>query len=217
MRKKLAECVTPNLFQSYGTTEAGLLAFGFNVTLARHPETAGFVAPGVHLEIVDEAGGKLPPGGVGRVRVRTPAMGLAYLDDPEASAKTFIDGWYYPGDLGSLSAEGLLNIRGRSDDVIEAGGTKIYAIEIETALLQHPDVAEVAAFAVPTTGAQIPVAAVVLRGGNVRDLIEWSNARLGARAPKAIVKLDRLPKNPAGKVLKKDLAERIARGLKKER
>jgi acyl-coenzyme A synthetase/AMP-(fatty) acid ligase len=215
MRKKLAEYVTPRLFQSYGTTEAGLLAFGFNDTLAQHPGTAGFVAPGVQLEIVDEAGATLPPGSVGRVRARTPAMGLAYLDDPEVSAKTFIDGWYYPGDLGSLSDDGLLSIRGRSDDVIDAGGTKIYAIEIETALLQHPEVADVAAFAVQSAGAQIPVAAVVLRGGSIPELIAWCNARLGARAPKAIVKMDRLPTNPAGKVLKREMAERVAGALKK--
>jgi len=207
LRRDICARVTPGLFHSYGTNEAGLLAFGLGETLARFPGAVGFAAEGVTLEIVDEAGAALPPGEVGRVRARSPAMAHSYIDDPQASAAAFAAGWYYPGDLGTLSREGLLHIKGRADDLMNFDGIKIYPAEIEAALLSHPGVVEAAAFPLASRRhQQIPAAAVVLRSDCAGELLHWARERLGKHAPERILVLPSLPKNAMGKVLKRELA-----------
>lgn len=213
LRRELAQRVTPNLFHSYGTNESGLLAFGRGEALLRHPEAVGHAAPRVALEVVDEAGMPVPPGETGVVRVRSPAMANGYIDDLEASARAFRDGWYYPGDYGVLDADGMFSVKGRADDMMNMDGIKIFPAEIERVLLEHPQVAEAAAFALPSDAHQdLPVAAVVLRQEvPFEELKRWCDERLGARAPRSLAALDAFPRNAMGKVLKRELRGLFAR------
>jgi acyl-CoA synthetase (AMP-forming)/AMP-acid ligase II len=207
LRETVTSRMCPNLILSYGSNDGGFpIAFGNARELAAFPGAVGFPAPGVEIEIAD-----------GVIRVRAPGLPERYIDDPEASARSFRDGWYYPGDLGEFCANGALKILGRVDDQINFDGIKIYPAEIEAALLAHPMVAEAVALALPAKAHQhVAVAAVVLRGALPdAELKAYSDARLGARAPSIIAKVAALPRNAAGKVDKQQLAERVRKLLGK--
>jgi long-chain acyl-CoA synthetase len=216
LRREFRRRISPNLFVVYSTNEAWYLTRADAAAQVSFPETVGFPVEGVEIQIVDERDQTLPAGQVGLVRARTTALPVAYIDDPEATAKAFKDGWYYSGDLGLLSPEGALFLKGRADDMINYDGVKIFPADIETTLLQHPAVAEAAAFPVTIEGyRQIPVAAVVLRAmaSSSENLIAFCQKHLGARSPRRIYIFSALPKNPMGKVLKRELAQQLSQSL----
>jgi acyl-CoA synthetase (AMP-forming)/AMP-acid ligase II len=213
LRREIRRRLTPNLTISYGANESSYIASADLATLARFPDTVGFPVPGAVIEIVDEQGAALPPGQVGLVRLRSTALVAGYLDDPEATARAFRDGWHYPGDLGMLSPEGALFLKGRVDDQINHDGVKLYPNDIEEVLLGHAAVVEAAAFPLIMDGyREIPAAAVVLRQAVTSDaLVDYCRERLGPRAPRRLFVRDELPKSLAGKVLKRELAAQLAR------
>lgn len=209
VRKLVLERVSPRLLLSYGINDIDCgVTQADAVVQQSFPGSVGAPRPGVELQLVDEKGRVLGPGQVGQVRIRIQHMPAGYLDDPEATAKGFRDGWFHPGDLGLLSPEGMLTLKGRVDDLMNNEGIKVLPAEIEEALLAHSAVAEAAAFPVPTERNQHrPVAAVVLRAPVASDeLMKWCLARLGPRAPRLVLEVPAMPRNDMGKVLKKDLA-----------
>lgn len=220
LRDAVVSRLTPNLLISYGTNEVGTpITTAKAPDLARHPETLGAASRDIELGIADEEGRALPAGEIGQVRMRTGGMPAGYLDDAEASAKAFRDGWFYPGDLGLLSPEGLLFYKGRTDERMNFTGIKIYPSEIEAALLEHPAVAEAAAFPVDSEAHQhLPAAAVVLRpGAPPADLDAWCRERLGAHAPVVIATVTALPRSERGKILKRVLAEQVRQAMDQSR
>ena len=219
LRRELRRRVTANLVICYGTNELWYIAAADVETQLRFPEAAGHPVDGVEIEIVDGRDRALPPGEVGLVRLRGATLPAGYLDDPEATAKAFRSGWYYPGDLGVLAPEGVLFLKGRADDMINYDGIKIYPAEIEVALQRHPDVAEAAAFPVTIDGyRQLPVAAVVPRGSTSAEaLVAFCREQIGERAPVKIWLFDTLPRTATGKVLKRELAERLSRAVAERR
>jgi len=102
---------------------------------------------GVVAEIVDGDDNSLPAGDIGSLRYRETGPATRYLDDPGETTRAFRNGWFYPGDLASLNDQGYLFFKGRADDIINNGGIRFYPIEVETAILAHPDVTEAAVFA----------------------------------------------------------------------
>jgi long-chain acyl-CoA synthetase len=166
----------------------------------------------VEAGIVDAAGVPLPPGQTGRVRLRGAGMFTRYVGDPAATAAAIVDGWYLPGDLGTLTPDGVLLFQGRADDLMIFDGINIYPREIEAVLEAHPAVREAAAFPVASQRhTQIPVAAVVVSAAvSEADLVAWCRQQMGARAPHAIAIRPSLPRNEAGKVLKRELAAGFA-------
>jgi acyl-CoA synthetase (AMP-forming)/AMP-acid ligase II len=212
LRSKVRRRLTPHVVIAYGSNEAWYVTRADAPDQIRFPDTVGLPYDGVEVEIVDERDQALPAGEVGLVRVRGSGFTRGYIDDPEATSKSFRDGWYYPGDLGVLAPEGALFLKGRADDLINFDGVKIFPSDIETALLEHEAVAEAAAFPVLFDGyRQVPAAAVILRGTATADeLIAFCNARLGPRAPRLVHILDGFPRNAIGKVLKRELARRFS-------
>jgi acyl-CoA synthetase (AMP-forming)/AMP-acid ligase II len=198
---------------SYGTNHIGNVALADAALQAAHPDTVGRPTKDVEIEIVDAGHRPLPRGELGTVRIRGPGFPTAYLDDADATARDFRDGWYYPGDLGVLTGQDDLLFKGRSDDMINVDGIKIFPTEIEQEMLRHPDIAEVAAFALPSPRFhQIPAAAVRLhRPTDLPRLLEFCRQRLGVRTPHNIFVLTALPKNAMGKVLRRELAEIVRR------
>jgi acyl-CoA synthetase (AMP-forming)/AMP-acid ligase II len=215
MRREIRRRITPNLVVYYATNEAWYLTVADVATQPGRPDTVGFPVDGIEIEIVDERDRRRAPGEVGLVRARGPTLPTSYLDDPEASAGAFRDGWYYPGDLGYLAPDGALFLSGRADDVINDDGVKIYPSDIEAALLQHPSVDEAAAFALTSDEfRQVPVAAVVLRAAaSPSELVAFAGARLGRRAPRWVYVLTSLPKTASGKVVKRQLAQQLSETL----
>lgn len=211
MQQRIRARISPNLYSRYGSTETGLMSVAAPRDMVRAPNSVGRVVPWVELEVVDENDRMLPPGSTGIVRVRSPEMPDGYYDNPEASAKTFRNGWVYLGDMGALSPDGLLTLEGRADDLINVGGVKVNPNEVEAVLTEHPSIADAGAFATQMPGgANRLVAAVVVREGyDEKTVLAWCRQKLGNVAPVRLVSLPRLPRNAAGKLLRRDLAENI--------
>ena len=209
-----AERITPNLATGYGITEIGTLALADRALLARAPASVGGLLPGVEGEAVDADDRRVPRGQRGILRFRRPGMPQEYFRHPEASAKMFRHGWFYPGDVGRIDAEGLLYIEGRVDDELNLGGMKIEPEPIEQALREHAAVVEAAVFAAaPDRGPPALFAAAVLRTAvDEKDLIAHCRSRVGPMyAPVRIFFVEQLPRNDAGKLLRRELAQRVGR------
>ncbi len=202
------------VFDRYGTTEVNLIATTWPAGDEGVPDAVGRPAPGTLVEIVGDDGATCPPETIGEIRVRSDGMASGYLDDPVATARHFRGGWFYPGDVGAVTRDGVLRYLGRKDDMMILNGINIFPAEIERVLEEHPAVGTAAAFPIPSSiYGDIPVAAVELNGRVPADapmLVAYSRERLGVRAPRKIVVVDALPRNAAGKVVKRALAEMLA-------
>jgi acyl-CoA synthetase (AMP-forming)/AMP-acid ligase II len=202
--------ISPNLLLIYGTNETWCIAAATADLVERHPGTVGYLTENVALEIVDKTSHvPLPPGTLGEVRLRTPGMIDGYIDNPEANAKHFRDGWFYPGDAGLINADGLVYLKGRSDEVLNFDGILVGPQDIENVALQFPGISEAAAFGVPSaTRGDLPFLAVVCgETMDPRELLAHCRARLGGRAPVRILQVDALPRNSLGKVLRRQLTQ----------
>ncbi|MBT9597871.1 MAG: AMP-binding protein [Vitreoscilla sp.] len=208
-------------FRVYGSSEAPLVTLGFvrEGSLDLAAQTDGEV---VHYEvrIHDDAGHALPPGQEGEICVRGPALALGYAD-PAQSAESFdAQGFFATGDLGHLTPEGAIVVTGRKKDLINRGGEKVSAKEIEDILHRHPAVAEAAVVAMPHERLGETVCAyAVLRPGAALSAEQMlaSMAEAGVakqKYPERLVIVEALPRTASGKVrkdqLRKDIRERLA-------
>lgn len=215
LRKALIERVSPNLCVRYAATECGAIAMaGPGEHDAR--ECAGRPLPGVELQVVDPAGRELPRGERGLIRLRAPGIATGYLASPEQSAKRFVNGWFVPGDIGTVDADGRLYVLGRADDMLNLNGVNIFPAEIERVLESHPDVAAAVALGKPSrVHGHIPLAAVELRPGARVDeeaLLAFAKRHLSLKSPRRILVLDRLPRNPQGKLVRVGMLELFTSG-----
>ena len=208
------------VIQSYGMNETG------NITQApfppeRAPPSSVGWPTNVDIAIVDEDGGPLGAEELGEIIVRGPEIFEGYENDPEANALAFRDGWFRTGDLGRIDRAGFVFLSGRIKDVINRGGTKVAPPEVEEALALHPEVAQVAAFALPhpTLGEDV-AAAVVLRPGATVDedaLRNFAATRLAAfKVPTRIMTLSELPRGSFDKVRRDELTRIAAVELRHE-
>lgn len=227
MRKSLA--VLGNVFiQIYGQGESPM-----TITWLRredhdiqNPDVLGSVGrarTNVEVRVVGHDGMDLPCGEIGEIVCRGDVVMQGYWNNPEATSQTLKEGWLYTGDMGSLDANGFLTLRDRSKDVVISGGSNIYPREVEEALLEHPGVAEVCVFGRPDEEwGELVVATVVCEPGfelTAADLDAHCLDRIARfKRPKQYIFSASLPKNTYGKVLKRELRERIAnqRSLQKE-
>jgi acyl-coenzyme A synthetase/AMP-(fatty) acid ligase len=203
--------VCANIISSYGSTENGHVASAPMSALVDKPGAVGYLHPGIEVEAVDANGQPLPPGQEGMLRVRTGHAASGYLDNVAAADSVFRDGWVYPGDTGSVAADGLLTITGRSSELINSGGNKVNPQRIEDVLLAFPGVREAAAFGVPDAVGltRVWAAMVVDRPVDPVALHAHCVKRLGATSPQRVMKMDALPRTETGKVSRAELA-RIA-------
>ena len=183
---------------------------------ANRPDSAGPPVAVCELQIRGDDGALLPVGESGELWVKGPNIAKAYWRQPEATAATFVDGWLRTGDLARVDDEGFLYIVGRAKDMLIRGGENILCPEVERALLEHPAVmdAAVVPIAHPTLGEE-PGAIVALHGGQSvgeDELKAFVGRRLAAfKVPVRVLFHDGvLPRNPAGKLQKRDLAKLFA-------
>ncbi|MGD9924582.1 MAG: class I adenylate-forming enzyme family protein [Pseudorhodoplanes sp.] len=205
----LHERICSNVVISYGCNEIGAMTATDPQSRLRRPLSVGRPMPGIAIEVVSTANEPMPNGGTGIVRVRSPCMPSGYFDDPQATAHHFRDGWFYPGDLGSMSDDSVLTLMGRADDIMIFDGSNISPHEIEVVLNEFPGVREAAAFPLRSLRSyQLPAAAVVLEQGvSMNELNRFVRERLASSGPTVIFAVDRMPRNEGGKIMKRKLAE----------
>jgi long-chain acyl-CoA synthetase len=202
----------------YGLTETSGAAVGNGgAQYLAHPESVGKpISPVMEVGIFDPDGNPLGTDEVGEIWIKGPTVIRGYYDNPEATAAAITDGWFHTGDAGRIDAEGFLYVVDRLKDMIIRGGENIYAAEVEAAIYEHPDVTEAAIIGVPHERLGEDIHAVVrLRDGATVDaegLRQHVAGRLAAFKVPAVVHLtdETLPRNAAGKVLKRELREKHA-------
>ncbi|WP_027579814.1 non-ribosomal peptide synthetase [Bradyrhizobium sp. Ai1a-2] len=203
------------VIEIYGMTE-GASQIAANPRHRRKPGSVGLPA-GPEIAIMDNEGRRLPAGERGEIVLRGPTICRGYYNDPEATRSAFRDGWFRTGDLGYLDADGYLFIVGRIKDVINRGGQKISPLEVEEALLSHPDVREAGVFGIPHQKLGETVgAAIVLRprsGATAHQLRQFARQRLAAyKVPSLIRMVQALPKGASGKLQRSALVELVSAG-----
>ncbi len=197
----------------YGQTEVAPLATVLKPEdQLRKLGSAGLPSLNVETKIVDDNGDEVAPGEVGEIVHRTAHAMLGYLDDPERTEQAFSDGWFHSGDLGVRDEEGYITVIDRKKDMIKTGGINVASREVEEAIYQYPGVSEVAVIGVPDSYWIEAVTAIVVAKPGVTltpDELETHcrNVLAKFKVPKHIVIADTLPRNPSGKILKRDLRE----------
>jgi fatty-acyl-CoA synthase len=166
----------------------------------------------VETVLLDDDNQVVPPGQIGEICHRTPHAMQGYFRDPEKTALAFAGGWFHSGDLGVFDADGYLTVVDRKKDMIKTGGENVASREVEEVLYQAPEVSEVAVFGVPDPyWMEKVVAVVVAKAGTHPDpnaLMAFCFQRLAHyKVPKVIVVQSELPKNPSGKILKRQLRD----------
>jgi acyl-CoA synthetase (AMP-forming)/AMP-acid ligase II len=179
--------------------------------------SAGRAVMGTRLRIVDEQGDDAPEGAVGEIVARGPQLMRGYWNLPDATATALRGGWMHTGDAARIDGEGYVYIQDRVKDMIVSGGENIYPREVEEVLFQHPAVADAAVFGVPdATFGEAVKAVVVLRAGMTAtdtEIMEFCKGRLGGyKRPRSVDFSAALPRNPSGKVLKRELREPYWKG-----
>jgi fatty-acyl-CoA synthase len=212
MRKRL-----PNLrlWNFYGQTEMAPLASVLGpAEQDTHAGAAGRPVVNVETTILDEHDNPVPTGTVGEIAHRSPHLMLGYLDDPVKTAEAFRGGWFHSGDLGYYNEDGLLHVVDRKKDMIKTGGENVASREVEEVLYRHNGIQEAAVFGLPDpVWVEAVAAAVVPREGitlSEDDVLAHCREHLaGFKTPKQVFFVDSLPKNPSGKLLKRDLRARF--------
>ncbi len=200
---------------AYGLTETvSGDTFLDNANLRTKLGSVGRACLYLELEIWDEHGVAVAAGEPGEVVLRGPKVFKGYWRDPEATRTAFTGGWFHTGDVGIKDDDGYVYIVDRLKDMIVSGGENIATSEVERVLYEHDAVLETAVIGRPDERwGEVPVAFVVVRPGATvtpDDLVEHCRSQLARfKVPKAIVLIDALPRNPSGKVLKRELRERL--------
>lgn len=200
------------ILERYGMTETLMLTSNL-LEGERRAGTVGYPLPGVSVSIRGSQAKIETPGTVGEVWVKGPTVCDGYWRNPEATAAAFHDGWFATGDLGELDDTGCLTLRGRATELIISGGFNIYPREIEELLLEQEGVREAAVIGAPDERrGEVPVAYVVTESGVDVDLLRERCAKglASFKAPRAIVRVDALPRNAMGKLQKHLLPKPVA-------
>ena len=203
------------ILERYGMTETGMLTSN-PYDGERRVGTVGRALPGVDVRVVDDTDAPVPPGQSGAVQVRGPNVFSGYWRRPDKTAEEHTaDGWFRTGDIGTFDADGYLTLVGRAKDLVISGGFNVYPKEVELLLDELPGIVESAVIGVAHPDFGEGVVAVVVAEPSAavdgRELVEALRPRLvGYKLPRAVHRVDELPRNAMGKVRKNVLRDRFA-------
>jgi long-chain acyl-CoA synthetase len=230
--KKGMEVFGPIFAQALGQSESGpaicYLSKDDHNVLDKPPEqqkklaSAGRPDIGVQVRIVNDKDEDIGPGEVGEIIVRSKHVMIEYWHKPEETKATLVNGWLHTGDMGYYDEEGYIYIADRKKDMIISGGENVYPREIEEVLYRHPAVLEAAVIGIPDAYWVEKVHAVIaLKKGKTataEEIIAFCKKSIaGYKSPKSVEFVDALPKNPAGKILKRELRDKYWKGTQKDK
>jgi len=214
--KKAMATFGPIFAQIYGQGESPMTITGLRrADHESHDDTVlgsvGYARSGVEVAVLDEDGTPAGTGQVGEIVCRGDVVMSGYWNDPDATRETLRGGWLYTGDMGSFDAKAYLTLRDRSKDVVISGGSNIYPREVEEALLEHPAVAEACVVGTPDAEWGEVVVAFIVGAADEAALDAHLLDRIARfKRPKRYLFVDDLPKNSYGKVLKRELRQRLS-------
>ncbi|HEY0920221.1 class I adenylate-forming enzyme family protein [Devosia sp.] len=197
-----------NVIGGYGSTEAGSLTSATATDLARHEGAIGYPLPWAQIEIVDDGGKPAAAGVDGTIRIRSDEQAV-YADEQGRPAPTLDAGWFYPGDMGRLEPDGLLVITGRTGEVINRGGVIVAPDAIEEVLRLDPRVTDVGVVGVPNAAGieEIWAGIVAADGLDLAAVAEAARPRLNEKVPDRLFRIEAVPRNDNGKVMRNVLRE----------
>ncbi|MHA7898850.1 MAG: long-chain-fatty-acid--CoA ligase [Henriciella sp.] len=174
--------------------------------------SCGVPYPSTIIRCVDASGNSVPTGEVGEIVIQSGFVMKGYWNRPEATEEAIRDGFFHTGDAGYFDEDGFLFIHDRVKDMIVSGGENVYPAEVENAIFGHPEVADVAVIGVPDEKWGEAVKAIIVPKEGTQptpdSIIAWARERIaGYKCPKSVDYIDALPRNPSGKILRKDLRE----------
>jgi long-chain acyl-CoA synthetase len=200
----------------YGMTETSSVStMNMGADYLRHPDSVGVPVAVCDVKVVGEDGATLPAGEVGELWIKGPNIVKEYWHKPEATAATFTDGWVHTGDLARIDDEGFVYLVDRAKDLLIRGGENISSVEVEGALFEHPAVTDAAVIGIPDKILGEEVGAVVHLAPGTSVTEDELKAHVAARlasfkVPRKVWFFDEpLPRNPAGKILKRDLRKQL--------
>jgi acyl-CoA synthetase (AMP-forming)/AMP-acid ligase II len=220
------EMFGPIFSQGYGQTESGpqicSLPRKAHEVLDLPPEerkvllSCGQPSPGVHVRVVDGQSRDVGPGVVGEIIAKSHSIMLEYWRRPKETAETIMDGWLHTGDLAYYDEKGFIYIVDRMKDMIVSGGENVYSREVEEALYKHPSVEEVAVIGLPDPVwvERVHAEIVLKQGAAVADseIIDFCKGQIASfKSPKSVAFVSELPKNPQGKILKREIKARYTK------
>jgi long-chain acyl-CoA synthetase len=219
--RKIAELFpgrTPS--NGYGLTEtSSVTTMNVGADYLRHPDSVGVPIPVCDVKVVDEAGKDLPSGSIGELWIKGPNVVKGYFGKPAETAASFSDGWLRSGDVARIDDEGFVYLLDRAKDLIIRGGENVSSAEVEAALFEHPAVTDAAAIGIPhpVLGEEVGAAVHLAPGAAASEpeLRDFVAARIAAfKVPVRIWFYDEpLPRNPAGKILKRELKRQLVPGV----
>ncbi len=200
------------VLEAYGMTEASHQMASNPLPPAERRRGSVGVATGTEIAVIDDGLRFLPPGSSGEVVVRGPGVTPGYVNNPEANAQSFFDGWFRTGDQGSLRG-GYLVLEGRLKEMINRGGEKVSPAEVEEVLASHPAVGEAVVFGIEDAkyGEQPAAAVTLVAELDPAELVAYAKERLAAvKVPSRIWVLETIPRTPTGKVQRRRVAAHVA-------
>lgn len=200
---------------AYGSSEAGGVTLGDAKDLDRQPGAVGRVFPDVEVQIVDRADTPLPNDARGLVRVKTKNAATHYLGDQTASDQHFKDGWFYPGDIATLSRDGVLTVFGRPSQVLNIGGAKFSAEDIDTAVCSQAGVQDACTVLLPYKDGSVRVGiAIVCPSEIIKSVASSIRRAMPDLPPFSIVPISAVPRNSMGKVNREEFGRMLIKQLR---
>jgi long-chain acyl-CoA synthetase len=197
------------IYEGYGLTETAPFA-SHNHESDYRDESVGTALEGVEIKVIGEKGETLPAGQLGEIAIKGPNVMKGYFNRPEETAEVIHDGWFLSGDIGKMDRDGYVYLVDRAKDMVNISGFKVWPREVEEVLSRHDAVLETAIIGIPEpmSGEAVKAFVVIKKGAQLteREVIEFCRDRIAVyKAPRYVEFIDALPRNPSGKVLKREL------------
>jgi acyl-CoA synthetase (AMP-forming)/AMP-acid ligase II len=218
---KAIETMQCDFWQVYGLTEncgmGTVMAPEYHDPAKGKLRSCGQPYPGVEIKIVDTDNNRLGAGEVGEILIKSGTVMKGYLNRPEATAEAIVDDWFFTGDAGFFDADGFLFIHDRVKDMIISGAENIYPAEVENALMSHPQILDAAVVGIPDEkwGETVMGFVILAEDASISEdeIIAYSREKIAAfKCPKTIKFINEIPRNPTGKVLRRELREPYWKG-----